>query len=203
MAVELHAPRLRRPSTVAVLGVATLGLYLIVWYYRINRDMRDFGAEHDDRGLGATKPWVSAIAMSLGGVIVVPRLISLLRTVGRVQTVERIATRAARPAIGLRVGLTAAAILPLGSSAHRVGGLFAALGAVALIASATRVQARLNHAWRQPLAAPSQLGPRVLGPPQTIGAGPATAMPPSRSIQDLLERADQQRRDRIEREQAR
>jgi hypothetical protein len=201
MAVELHQQRLRRPATVAIFGVVTLGLYSIGWYYRINREMRDFGVRHGDRELGATRPWVSAIAMTLGGIIVIPRLISLLRTVGRVQMVERIATGSERPAVGLRGGLTAAALLPLGSSAHRVGELFAVLSLTALVASTTRIQARLNAAWRQHPATPSRPEPLAGSPPPATPTSHSKPTPRDRSMQDLLERADQQRRDRVAREQ--
>lgn len=204
MAVELHHQRLRRPSTVAILGVATFGLYTIVWYYKINREMRDFGVRHGDRELGATRPWLSTIAMTLGGIIVIPRLISLLRTAGRLQVVERIATGSERPAVGLRAGLTAAALLPLGSTTHRLGQLFAVLSLIALIGAATRIQARLNAARREHPVTLSERDPHA----GTPGA-PATGMshskptPRSRSIDDLLERADQQRQDRVAREQER
>jgi hypothetical protein len=166
--------------------------------------MRDFGARHGDRELGATRPWLSTIAMTLGSIIVIPRLISLLRTAGRLQVVERIATGSERPALGLRASLTAAALLPLGSTAHRLGQLFALLGLIALIGATTRIQARLNAARREQPATLSEPDPLA----STPGA-PATRVshskptPRGRSIDDLLERADQQRRDRVAREQER
>ena len=123
MAVEVHPHQARRPGTVAILGVATLGLYSVGWYYKVKREILAFGAARGDRELGATRPWVSALAITLGGIIVIPGLISLLRTVGRVQAVERISTGSNRPAVGLRAVLTGAALLPLASSAHRFGEL--------------------------------------------------------------------------------
>jgi hypothetical protein len=203
MAVELRQHRSRRPGTVAILGAGTLGLYSVGWYYKINRERRHFGAARGDRELSATRPWVSALAVTVGGIIVIPRLISLLRTIGRVQAVERISTGSNRPAVGLRAALTGAALLPLGSSAHRFGELLAALGLTALIASTARIQARLNAAWARQSVTSSEPEPRIgTSPPGTrTNAGRST--PASRGIQDLLDRADQQRRNRVAREQAR
>ena len=37
------------------LVLAGLGIYHIVWWYKINREMRDFGAASGDRGLAKVK----------------------------------------------------------------------------------------------------------------------------------------------------
>jgi hypothetical protein len=74
--------RLRRPVVVAALGVVTLGIYTIVWYYKINREMRDFGASRGDTKLGDSRPWRSAIAIALRGI---PALVSFVRITRRVQ----------------------------------------------------------------------------------------------------------------------
>lgn len=203
MAVEVHQHRSRRPATVAIFGAATLGLYSVGWYYKVNREMRDFGAARGDRDLGTTRPWVSVLAFTVGGIIVIPRLISLLRTVGRVQAVERISTGSNRPAAGLRAVLTGAALLPLGSSAHRFGELFAVLAVTALIGSTVRIQARLNAAWRHQPITTSEPEPHVDTPLPRTPTNPARSTPVRRDAQDLLDRADQQRRDRLAEEQAR
>jgi hypothetical protein len=51
--------KLGRPSAVATLSVITLGIYALFWYYKVNREMRDFGSTHGDHGLAASKPWRS------------------------------------------------------------------------------------------------------------------------------------------------
>jgi hypothetical protein len=150
----------RRPSTVAVLSVATFGIYSIVWYYKINREMRDFGASYDERALAATKPWLAVLAITFGRLLVIPGLISVVRTVRRVQAVERIAWDAARPSGAVISLFVAASLLPLGASVHKVGGLLALGGFGAFVAALTLVQGRLNAAWRAAGAAPVP----VLGP---------------------------------------
>jgi hypothetical protein len=140
--------KLRRPSAVAALSVVTLGIYPIVWYYKVNREMRDFGAGRGDSRLAASRPWSSVVAMTVGGLIVIPRIVTFVRTVGRMQAVERIATGASRPASGLTVALVGAVILPLGVQVHRIGVYLALAGVVAFVAAISLIQARLNAAWR-------------------------------------------------------
>jgi hypothetical protein len=131
-----------------VLSVATLGIYAIIWYYKVNREMRDFGSVNRESDLASTKPWASLLGFTLGGFVTIPRLVTLVRTVSRIQAVERIATGSARPAAVLRAGVVTAALLPIGASVHRVGALFAVAALLALAASITAMQARLNAAWR-------------------------------------------------------
>jgi hypothetical protein len=140
--------KLRLSSTVAVLSVATLGIYSVFWYYKVNREMRDYGSSHGDRGLVASKPWRSVLGITIGGVVVIPTLVSFVRAVRRVQAVERIAYGAARPGFGLTVALVGAVVLPLGASAHRIGVLLVLAGFVCFVAAVSIMQARLNAAWR-------------------------------------------------------
>ena len=46
----------RRPWAVAMLCVLTLGIYACVWYYKINREVRDYGSARGDRHLAHSKP---------------------------------------------------------------------------------------------------------------------------------------------------
>ena len=105
----------RRPAAVALFSILTLGIYVTVWYYKVNREMRDFGSIHDDPKLAASKPWWSVAAVTIGAIVVVPELVSLVRTVGRLESVERIAGRAARPAFALKAAACAGVLLGLGS----------------------------------------------------------------------------------------
>jgi len=154
MSTEIKVPgagvevKPRRPSTVAVLSIITLGVYSIFWYYKVNREMRDFGSSLGDNELAESKPWRSVIALTVGAIVVIPELVSVVRAVRRVQAVERIAIGAAGPGFGLTVGLVAAVVLPLGGSVHRIGALLAVAGFVAFVASISLIQARLNAAWQ-------------------------------------------------------
>ena len=138
----------RRPWVVAMLSVLTLGIYSMFWYYKVNREMRDFGSSHGDQWLAESKPWQSLIAVTIGGLIVIPELVSLVRTVRRVQAVERIAAGAARPVSGLTLILVGSVVLGLGASFHRIGGWLLLAGAVAFVTAITLIQARLNAAWQ-------------------------------------------------------
>jgi len=81
--------KLRNPFGVFGLGLITLGIYLIFWWYYVNREMRDYGkATGYDLGENPTN---SALALFPGGLIVVPALISLWRGTKRVQATQRVA----------------------------------------------------------------------------------------------------------------
>jgi hypothetical protein len=81
--------KIRSPWAVALLPYVTLGIYLVVWWYRVNRELRDYGDSvgHD---LGRS-PANSALAIFPGSLIVVPALISYYRGTKRIQEAARIA----------------------------------------------------------------------------------------------------------------
>ena len=56
----------------------TLGIYHFVWYYKINREARDFD-EHID-----VKPELSLLAVLIGWVIIIPPFVSIYRTGERI-----------------------------------------------------------------------------------------------------------------------
>lgn len=94
MAYELSAGganvKVRSPWAPIGLGIITLGIYDAVWWYKINREMRDFGAVSNDPALAATNPTASVLAVTIGALIIVPPIISFINTVNRVQRVERL-----------------------------------------------------------------------------------------------------------------
>src|SRR5262245_14440571 len=76
---------------VALLPFVTLGIYHLVWWYRINRELRDFGqAKGHDLGQNPTN---SLLALFPGGLIVVPALITYWRGARRTQAASEIAGR--------------------------------------------------------------------------------------------------------------
>ena len=80
--------KIRSPWAAALLPIITLGIYHIVWWYRINREMRDYGrAKGYDLG---QSPANSALAVFPGGLIIVPALISYWRGTQRVQGTAQI-----------------------------------------------------------------------------------------------------------------
>jgi hypothetical protein len=95
MAYELQIPntqdrvKVRSPWAVALLPIVTLGIYHLVWWYRINRELRDFGrAKGYDLGQDPTS---SLLAVFPGALIIVPPLVSYWRGTKRVQGAARIA----------------------------------------------------------------------------------------------------------------
>jgi hypothetical protein len=139
--------KVRRPWTVGALGAVTFGIYFLIWYYRVNREMRDFGAGNGEPELAASRPVRSVLAVTIGGLIVIPKLVSYVGTVRRVQAVERIALGDSGAGWPLIAGLVGSTLLGMAAYVHGVGPVLALAGLVLLVVSAGRLQARLNRAW--------------------------------------------------------
>jgi hypothetical protein len=128
MAEELQIGRngervkLRSPWAVALLPFITLGIYHLVWWYRINREMRDLG---HDRGVDlGQSPTNSLLALFPGGLIIVPALVSYWRGTKRVMATGGIA------------------------GTEPVNGWIALILYIVLFpAFAAYLQVSLNHAW--------------------------------------------------------
>jgi Domain of unknown function (DUF4234) len=84
-----HAKR-RSPWGVAFLPYITFGIYFLVWYYRINQEMAELGRSRQDTRLGRS-PGTSVIAVSVGALLIVPAVWSLVNTFKRIQVTQRIA----------------------------------------------------------------------------------------------------------------
>jgi hypothetical protein len=83
--------KVRNPWAVALLPFVTFGIYHLVWWYRINRELRDFGRARG-RDLGQN-PTASVLALFPGGLLIVPALVSYWRGTKRVQEAARVAGR--------------------------------------------------------------------------------------------------------------
>ena len=82
--------KIRTPWVVAVLTLVTLGIYGLVWYYKVNREMADLGrATGHSEELG-TSPGTSLLAITLGALIIVPAIISIVHTHQRIVAAQRI-----------------------------------------------------------------------------------------------------------------
>jgi hypothetical protein len=83
--------KVRNPWAVALLPLITFGIYHLVWWYRINRELRDYGyAKEHDLGQNPTN---SVLALFPGGLIIVPALITYWNGFKRVQTASGLAGR--------------------------------------------------------------------------------------------------------------
>ncbi|ACU76317.1 conserved hypothetical protein [Catenulispora acidiphila DSM 44928] len=63
----------------------TLGIYSLVWYYKVNREARDF-----DRRI-EVNPVLALLAVTIGWVIIVPPFVSVYRTGERIAAMQRAA----------------------------------------------------------------------------------------------------------------
>jgi hypothetical protein len=80
--------KIRSPWAAALLPYITLGIYHLVWWYRINRELRDYGkAKGYDLGQNPTN---SLLALFPGGLIIVPALITYWRGTKRVIGASRL-----------------------------------------------------------------------------------------------------------------
>ena len=73
--------KLRNPFLVFVWAIVTLGIYYIVWYYKVNRELRDAC------GIDVS-PFVALVAITIGWIIIVPPFVSWYRTFKRVATAQ-------------------------------------------------------------------------------------------------------------------
>ena len=92
--------KIRNPLGVVALSIVTIGIYYVLWWYFINREMRDLGKARN-RDLGQS-PGQSVLAITLGALIIVPALVTLWRTSARIESSQEavgIANRASGPII--------------------------------------------------------------------------------------------------------
>jgi hypothetical protein len=62
--------------------ILTLGIYHLVWYYKINREARDFDEKI------AVEPTLSLLAVLIGWIIIVPPFVSIYRTGERIAQMQ-------------------------------------------------------------------------------------------------------------------
>ena len=83
--------KVRSPWAVALLPIITLGIYHLVWWYKINKELKAYGeAKGYDLGQNPTN---SLLALFPGGLIIIPALITYWRGTKRVQGASKVAGR--------------------------------------------------------------------------------------------------------------
>ena len=123
--------KIRNPWLVALFCVITIGIYYLFWYYFVNREMADYGeANRIDIG---HSPGMSVVAITIGGIIIIPPFVSIFHTGTRMRITRRVAGR------------------PGGSA-----GLFFVLSIIPIVGifAPTYLQSELNGAWERLPAAP-------------------------------------------------
>lgn len=119
----------RNPIAAFLLVFLTLGIYYLVWYYKINRELRDLGrAAGQEQRLGRS-PFTSLMAISFGWLILVPPFVSMYRTLQRIQAAQEI--RGAGEPINVWLGYA-----------------FYLLGVFTLPVEIIYAQSELNRLWR-------------------------------------------------------
>src|SRR3954451_10366951 len=89
--------KIRNPFIAFLLVFVTLGIYYLVWYYKVNRELRDLSrATGREEQLGRS-PFTSLMAITLGWLILVPPFVSTYRTFKRIQVAQEIDGTAGDP----------------------------------------------------------------------------------------------------------
>jgi hypothetical protein len=81
--------KIRSIWAVALLPLVTIGIYYFVWYYKVNRELRDLGRQRQVAGFGDS-PGKSLLAVTLGALIIVPAVISTINTYKRIRLAQQV-----------------------------------------------------------------------------------------------------------------
>lgn len=79
--------KIRSPVAVALLSLTVI--YLFLWWYFINREMADYGKQRGTNELGDS-PGKSTLAITLGLLVIVPAVWTVVTTFKRVQALQRL-----------------------------------------------------------------------------------------------------------------
>jgi Domain of unknown function (DUF4234) len=97
--------KVRHPLVAFGLVFLTLGIYYLVWYYKVNRELRDLGrATGEEERLGRS-PFTSLLAITLGWLIIVPPFVSFYRTFQRIETAQEVTGASGRVNVWLGFAL--------------------------------------------------------------------------------------------------
>lgn len=100
--------KIRNPFLVFLWSIVTLGIYYLVWYYKINRELRDAS------GIDVS-PGVALIAISIGWLVIVPPFVSWYRTFQRIAEAQKRGgiTSEANPILGFILFVIAVFLVPV------------------------------------------------------------------------------------------
>lgn len=79
--------KIRNPMHVLVFDLVTLGVYGVVWYYKVNRELALLGRVRHTTALGEN-PKNSLLALVPGLLIIVPTVVSMLNMVQRLRAAQ-------------------------------------------------------------------------------------------------------------------
>lgn len=72
------------------LTVITLGIYGVCWYYFVNNELKDIGQAKGDQNLAQSSPTMSAVAIFVGGYLIIPPLLSVYNYGQRIKRAQRL-----------------------------------------------------------------------------------------------------------------
>ncbi len=84
-----HQGKIRNPLGVIGLSIITLGIYYLVWYYKVNKEMAEIGQARGTEECG-TSPGTSLAAMIPGFILIIPPYFSLYKACTRLTATEGI-----------------------------------------------------------------------------------------------------------------
>jgi Zn-dependent protease len=113
--------KLRHPWVVFLLVLVTLGIYYLVWYYKTNRELAEYGV--------GDSPGLSLVAITLGGFLFIPPFVSEWRYYRRIGEAQ------ARAGMDHRIS-------------HVTGFVLYLIALVLLPFEAVYAQHHLNRLWR-------------------------------------------------------
>jgi hypothetical protein len=106
-----HQVKVRSPRNVALLDLATLGIYGCFVYYESNRELMLLGKARNEPELG-DNPTLSLLALVPGYLLIVPAFVSMFHTGGRIRHAERMAGRAEEDQINPVLSMFLLGLLP-------------------------------------------------------------------------------------------
>jgi hypothetical protein len=122
--------KLRNVVAVAILSLITLGIYVVFWWYFINRELADYGRAQGTDELGDS-PGKSTLALFPGALLIVPAIWTTFTTFGRIQKAQR---RAGQTPINGWLGLVLWVVITPAFYAYMQSGLNSAWRAQAQVA---------------------------------------------------------------------
>jgi len=132
--------KIRHPVVAFGLVFLTLGIYYLVWYYKVNRELRDIGRATGQEDRLGRKPLNSLLAITVGWLIIVPPLVSFYRTCRRIEAAQELAGTSQRMNVWL-------------------GFILYVLGALLLPVEIIYAQSELNRVWHADPARAAHLPP--------------------------------------------
>jgi uncharacterized protein DUF4234 len=130
--------KIRNPLAPALLPFITFGIYSLVWYYKINKEMAELGKATGRTEELGDSPGTSLLAVTLGAFILVPPFISVYHTFQRQQALRSMTTPGDD---GVEAGLGLLLQIFIGPVAHYM------------------LQDSLNKAWQAQTGGGGQVGP--------------------------------------------